>query len=172
MDPYVTVEDAEDYLAAITYIDAWDAADAATQLRALLQASDQIDALPLAGMPYADWLVGQRNQQERAFPRIALDDPAEWPAPRRSASGTLWDQDADGDAVVPERVKRACVLQALMLLARPDRLARIQDQADGMTYQAAGGSTEMYDAAKAVRVVCAEAMLLLRPYLLKSGNII
>jgi hypothetical protein len=170
-DAYITTERAEELAARIADVAVWSAAGEAVQEAALLQASDEIDTLSFAGMPYGDWTSGVAGAQARAFPRFVPDDAAQWPPPKRSASGRTWDWDDEaGEAVVPEVVELAVFLQALAIL-RGGR-ERLRDQQSGVASQSAGGVSESYDTGRRPQIVCLEAMALLNRYLLKSGRVI
>ena len=64
---YVSVADADEYMASRLYADAWGSADATDKAKAIMMATRAIDRLLLAGRP-AD------TEQELAFPRDGQDD--------------------------------------------------------------------------------------------------
>ncbi|MCE5280211.1 MAG: DnaT-like ssDNA-binding protein [Planctomycetaceae bacterium] len=161
---YVTLDEADTFLLRVADITAWTAADDGTKARALLQASDELDTLTLAGQKYD-------SDQARAFPRVCYDEPASWPDGKSLAYASVWDL-IDGVAVVPEAVKLAAVLQAMSILRDPQRAQRLRDRADGVASQSAGGYAESYDAGKLPQLVCLEARAHMRPYLLKGGRIV
>jgi hypothetical protein len=163
-DAYISLDQADEYTLRVADITAWTAADDDAKSRALVQASDEIDTLLFAGRPYdAD--------QARQFPRFVADGASEWPAGKLAESGVVWDLDDDGVAIVPEAVKRATFAQALTILRDPQRAARMRDQHDNVVSQSAGGASESYSGGRP-RLVCLNAIDLLRPYLLKSGRIV
>lgn len=172
MTPYITIEQADELSARVADIAAWSAATDEQKLAALLQASDEIDTLQLAGVPYGDWLAGRTGSQERAFPRFVPDEPFDWPLPRISAGGIVRDLDEDGEAIVPARVKLACLLQAMAIIREPGRLARLEDQAQNVAGQSAAGVSETYDLSRPQQVLCLQAMAQMRPYILRSGRIV
>lgn len=171
-DAYCDLVEAEAFALRVADMAAWTAADEDGRGRALLQASDEIDTLAFAGVPHGDWLAGRDGAQARAFPRFVADEPAAWPAGKRVETGAVWDTDAAGAAVVPERVKFATFLQALTILRDPARVARLRDRFDGVASQAAGGFSEAYDPARPVSLVCLEARRLLARYALRGGRVV
>lgn len=164
-DAYIAVEDADELAARVVDSAAWTHASAERRAAALIQASDEIDSLRYAGRKYA-------ADQARQFPRFCPDDPGEWPAGKRIESGQTWDLDEDGSAIVPPAVEMAVLLQAVSILADPQRAARLADRHDGIVGQSAGGVSESYSATAGVRTVCLAAMRWLRPYLLSGGRIV
>jgi hypothetical protein len=183
-DAYITIDEAEQLALRIADVSAWTAAAAVDGLqgRALAQATDLIDALQFPGLPYGDWESGVDGTQVRQFPRFVPDAPsrtlAMWRDYRRDLPasilwrGQVWDEDADGNAIVPVRVKSATFMQALAILRDPQRAERARDRADGIAGQSAGGFSESYDVGRPPQIVCLEAMRLLNPYLLKTGRIL
>lgn len=171
-DAYVSVDEVDELLPHIADTSAWSAATENQQTAALMQASDEIDSLNFAGIPYGDYASGVIGTQTRAFPRFVADDPSQWLAGKATVTGRIVDMDADGDPVIPDQVKLVVLWQALTILANPTRPARLADQHDGVTGQSAGGISESYDAARRPILVCLQAMRLLERYLLKTGRIL
>ena len=105
-DAYVSVAYATAWLTAhLVSITSWTAATADQKAAALIEASDNIDSLPLKGCKYADDI-----SQARAFPRY----------PDRAGQSigtgeTNFQSEADYSEV-PQEVKDACCLEALELL--------------------------------------------------------
>jgi len=170
---YATVAECEAYALRVADVTAWTAASADAKGRALLQASDEIDACRFMGWPYGDYVARYEGTQKRAFPRVSPDDPALWPRGKQMASGQIWDLDPVTHLViVPLRVKMACFYQAMEILRDPIRRDRLRDRDQGVTAQSAGrGVSENYDPARAIHHVCMEARLQLAPFLLKSGRL-
>jgi len=106
IDAYVQVAAATTWLTAhVTFIASWTAATADQKAAALIEASDNIDMLPLKGCKYAD-----DQSQARAFPRIP--DQA---AQAIGTDETTFQSDIDYSAV-PQEVEDACCLEALEIL--------------------------------------------------------
>ncbi len=162
-DAYLTGDEADAFAVRVADAIAWTGASAEAQAAALVQASDEIDTVRFAGAKYDP-------DQGRQFPRWVEDPPSEWPAGKSAMSGHIWDLDAEGAVVVPERVKFAAFLQALAILADPNRSARLEDQHQGVTGQGAGGVSESYDPNRRPDLVCLAARRQLRPYLLRTGR--
>lgn len=171
-DAYISLDEADTYALGVADVSAWTAATDASKARALVQASDEIDAVRWAGLPYGDARDGYVGAQSRAFPRFVPDDPAEWPAGKIAETGTVWSVDGDGEVVVPEPVKLACFYQALAILRDPQRLARRRDRHDGIAGQSAGGASESYDTAAPIAMLCMEADRLLRKFRFKGGRVV
>ena len=103
---YVSVADATAWLTAhLVSTAAWTASTADQKAAALVEASDNIDALPLKGCKYADDI-----NQARAFPRIP--DRA---GQTIGTDETNFQSELDY-STVPQEVKDACCLEALELL--------------------------------------------------------
>ena len=106
IDAYVQPTSAATWLAAhVAFIAAWTAATADQKSAALIEASDNIDSLPLKGCKYAD-----DQSQSRAFPRIP--DRA---AQTMGTDETNFQSEADYSEV-PQEVEDACCLEALEIL--------------------------------------------------------
>jgi hypothetical protein len=168
---YITLTEAAEFSLRVADVAAYEAASDDLKGRALVQASDEIDQARYEGLPYDDWRLGRVGAQLRAFPRVLIDDPSQWPIGKDLVSVGYFDQDAQGEVVVPPRVKFATFLQAMEILNYPDRKARLRDRSQGVTGQSAGNVSESYDPNAPVRLICMEAMLQLAPFLKKSGRI-
>lgn len=165
-DGYITLAECDAYALRVADITAWTGASESQRSAAVNQATDQIDALRLAGEKYDE-------DQVRQFPRFAPDDIAMWPAGKTIRSGQVWDYDDDAAvAIVPADVKLACFLQALSILRDgPSRDERLRDRHDGVTGQSGGGFSESYVAGQA-DILCLEAQRLMEKYLIHSARIV
>lgn len=107
IDAYVQPAAAATWLAAhVAFIAAWTAATADQKASALVEASDNIDMLPLKGCKYAD-----DESQARSFPRIP--DRAAQIIPANSETNFQSEEDY---SEVPQEVLDACCLEALEIL--------------------------------------------------------
>jgi hypothetical protein len=169
-DAYLSLDDAGILAARVVDTAAWDSADPAVHVKALLQASDEVDAESYEGGRYDP-------NQGRAFPRVIL---ASGRVAReylvRGGCGEYYEVlDLDVATrlpVVPERVKFAVFLQAVSILRDPQRVARLRDRHDGVAGQSSGGVSETYDVNRRPQALCREAVEQLGPYLRKSGRIV
>lgn len=85
-------------------------------------------------------------------------------------SDSIWDVDANGVAIVPQRVKLATLYQANA--TRAGRSSRLEAQHDGLQSQGVGSLSEAYvgtAAGAAAPKLCNEAWELLKRYELRSG---
>jgi hypothetical protein len=189
-DAYLSVEDAADFVDRVLDVSAWTSATAGQKAAALLEASDQVDSQRFGGQKIA-------YDQAREFPRIYVDasrpgsrvnmlSDAEDPAGAYVRDygrqilgmtggywdGEVWDWSAANAPCVPDRVKMAVFVQALSLLADASRQARLQDIADGVSGQSAGGISESYREGAKGRVLCEAARRQLDKYLLRTGRIL
>jgi hypothetical protein len=82
----------------------------------------------------------------------------------------VWDWDATHNvAVVPDAVKRACVIQASSRIAGK-RDARLDARHDGVSEQNAGGLKEIYGGER--KVLCRRADEIMQRYRLRSGEMV
>lgn len=91
---------------------------------------------------------------------------------------TVWDWDSVNQmAVIPDRVKRACILQANSRLD-PVRLATLDRAASGLTSQKIGSAAETYDIAQMIAAsggslaLCREAAALMNFYRIRQGRML
>ncbi len=169
---YITIDQANEFSARVANIAAWSTASSDQQAAALIQASDEIDTCQFDGIPYGDWRSLRPGTQQRAFPRIVLDDPANWPAGKLQESAIIYDLSPNtGEVIIPIRVRFATFLQALEILAYPNRKDRLRDRDQGVVSQSAAKISENYDAGKPVKLICMEAQAQLIMYLRKGGRI-
>ena len=109
IDAYIQVSAAQAWLTThVVNIAAW-TANSASQVAALVEASDTIDALPLKGCKYADNIT-----QPRAFPRIP-ESAAYGRMPSDPLADLYISMQFDW-GTVPQEVLDACCLEALEIL--------------------------------------------------------
>ena len=154
-DAYVTTPEATTWLTAhLVSITAWTAAIAAQKAAALLEASDNIDSLPLKGCKYADDI-----SQARAFPR--------YPDRAGQAIGsdeTNFQSETDYSEV-PQEVKDACCLEALELLKQGASGRRGMREQGVKSYSIAGKLSETFEDAAIPRLLSRKARDKLRFWL-------
>lgn len=154
---YVTLEEAEAYVAGALLPSAraaWDAADAATRTVALRRAHARMERYHFAGVP-------AEAEQTARWPRSGLVDP----------HGQALD-----DTTVPQAVKDAQCEEAVWLVQSQAQALgssmREQLQAQGVTRVKRGDVEEQYDLtrtqARSNTALGAEALALLAPYLLRT----
>ena len=171
---YLTTAAADDLAATVPTLAAWSAATSPNKARGLERASLDVDnAMPYQGRKYD---ADQVNQ----FPRVPYDDDlARAAGVGLDGAGTsppaVWDWDASlNEAVVPEDVRLAVVLQADAILAG-EREPRLAAQHDGVVYDLTGSIAESYKYTQGPGVstgLCRAAWVLLRRYRLKSGKVL
>lgn len=149
---YVSLAEAESYFAERIDTDAWDTATAPDKEKALITATRLIDD------KYA--FIGQvaATEQTLSWPRMGVA----YPDPQR---GT-WEQ--PGSTVVPSRVTRATLEQALHILLNENLL----DSSNQTFEKIQIGSIKLEDSAsdfKAAPVMASQVNLLLKP-LLAAGS--
>lgn len=170
---YLGLIEADSLAGSILTLSAWSAETSTPQrkLAALVQASDEIDALwPYQGRRYQD-------NQVRQFPRIPYDlttvNPLDFYRRDSSIAEVIWDWDeATETVVVPRAVKIATLIQADDILDGTRR--RQLAGRDGLTAQSVGSQSESYDTAARGRemIVHMGARQLLERYRLRSGKIL
>jgi hypothetical protein len=148
---YVTLEEANTYLAGRLHADTWTSASDSDKEKALLTACRHVEQLR-----YWD---GNRPaftdpRQRLTFPRVQ-------------------DIDADGAFIIPQSVKEAQCEEALALLARgAEQESRRALQASGVRSFAVDGLSESYESgADRQALLSAEARSLLAGYVSKAGVI-
>lgn len=155
IDAYVQVTVATTWLTAhLVTITAWTAATADQKAAALIEASDNIDSLPLKGCKYADDIT-----QLRAFPRI----------PDR-ASQTIGIDETNFQSgldysTVPQEVEDACCLEALELLKQGASGRRGMREQGVKSYSIAGKLSETFEDASIPRLISRKARDKLRYWL-------
>lgn len=127
---YLSLADAETYFSKRLRADAWENATKRDKVKALLQGTRDIDALPYKGDRYTlGFDSGQptKLKQPLAFPRSYMID-------------------GDGNALVPQEIKDAQCEQAIWLLGKEgtgaERRARLQAQ--GVAAFSVEGMSETY----------------------------
>lgn len=173
---YVTLAEAEDYLAERLGVAAWDAADTGDRSRALKAAARAIDSMSLRGRRVDD-------EQAMEFPRAYWES---FDRPRFTEEHERWSASIVGagytyDEEVPQRVKDAQCEEALALLdAQAQTIDRRVLQQQGVTSVRIGDFQESYSVSTGVasvgstvtgRLRSVEALALLRPYLAKTVSI-
>jgi len=156
IDAYVQVDAATTWLTAhLVSITAWTAATSDQMAAALIEASDNIDSLPLKGCKYADDIT-----QARAFPRY----------PDRAGQSigtgeTNFQSEADYSEV-PQEVKDACCLEALELLKQGSTGGRRGMREQGVkSFSIAGKLSETFEDAAIPRLLSRKARDKLRFWL-------
>ena len=155
-DGYVDVAEAAAWLAVhVVSLAAWTAATADQKAAALVEASDNIDSLPLKGCKYADDI-----SQARAFPRY----------PDRSGQAIGSDetnfQSEINYSEVPQEVKDACCLEALELLKQGSTGGRTALREQGVkSYSIGGKLSETFVDASVPRLMSRKARNKLRYWL-------
>lgn len=154
-DAYISVADATAWLTAhLVSITAWTAATADQQAAALIEASDNIDSLPMKGCKYADDIT-----QARAFPRYPDR------AGQSIGAGETNFQGETDYSEVPQEVKDACCLEALELL-RQGASGRKELREQGVkSYSIAGKLSETFVDASIPRLISRKARDKLRYWL-------
>ena len=132
MSAYVTITDAQTYLATRLYIDEWDEASPAKRTAALAMAQREIDALPLLG-------VRATTTQTDAFPRCYTVRADRY----NGLEGNTIDTSVYTDTLVPQCVKDAVCEEALALLKYGDS-ERVKLQEQGVTAASRGDLHETY----------------------------
>ena len=155
IDAYVQVAAATTWLAAhIVYPTAWTAATADQKAAALIEASDNIDSLPLKGCKYED-----DQTQSRAFPRI----------PDRAGQTIGTDETNFQSEIdyseVPQEVEDACCLEALELLKQGASGRRGMREQGVKSYSIAGKLSETFEDASVPRLMSRKARDKLRYWL-------
>jgi|GEM_PF-765304 len=154
-EAYVSVVDATAWLTAHQVsITAWTAATADQQAAALIEASDNIDSLPLKGCKYADDIT-----QPRAFPRIPDR------AGRTIGTDETNFQSETDYSVVPQEVKDACCLEALELLKQGSSGRKELREQGVKSYSIAGKLSETFVDASIPRLISRKARDKLRFWL-------
>jgi len=148
---YVTLEEANTYLAERLHADAWASASDSDKEKALLTACRHLERLR-----YWDG-----NRPAFTDPRQRLTFPR------------TQDTDADGAFIIPQPVKEAQCEEALSLLARgAEQERRRALQASGVRSFAVDGLSESYESGADRQVLLsAEARNLLAGYISKAGVI-
>jgi hypothetical protein len=176
-DSYLSVSDADALAATLTGLASYTAASSGAKLNALAEASGRIDtAMRYQGRKYDP-------AQVLEFPRVPYESSLigrqTWPPypDSRAVPDVVWDWDSTANAaVVPARVKRACLIEADSILAgtRDDRL---DAQHDGLASQSVGPHAESYrppasgGVGGAASSLCRRAYELMQPYRLVSGQL-
>lgn len=176
---YLTTDDADAIAAEMlsAEVAAYVAATTPDKGAALVRASERIDS----AMQYQ----GRRYDPAQAmeFPRVAYDGgvgglvvpiPGQiYPGvPATTVAAVVWEWDAEeGEAVVPGRVKRACLLEANSILAG-DRDGRMNAVHDGLASQGIGSANESYRGDAKPAALCRAAHELMQIYRLRSGQMI
>ncbi|MCK9569608.1 hypothetical protein M0R72_11765 [Candidatus Pacearchaeota archaeon] len=147
IDAYVQPAAAATWLAAhVAFIAAWTAATADQKSAALVEASDNIDVLPLKGCKYADDI-----SQLRAFPR--------YPDRAGQAIGgdeTNFQSDIDYSAV-PQEVLDACCLEALEILKQGASGRKDLREQGVKQYSIGGKLSETFDEAPVPKLLSRKA---------------
>lgn len=179
MATYLTQSDADALAATMvaSQVSAYVAATSAQKTAALEAATLRIDsAVRYQGEKYdpAQALEFPRNP----YPSQSLGQPISWPPypPSSPAGLTIWDWDADNNvAIVPDRVKRACLLEANSIL-EGSRDAALDAVAGGVKSESVGSAAKTYispgelkDTPGATSPLCRLAFQLLEIYRLRSG---
>jgi hypothetical protein len=149
------------------------AATAAVRTAAAESASDDIDvAIRYQGRKYDPTGAITGTKQEREFPRIPYDAVEHGYV---TMPEVVWDTDADGDVIVPEKVLKAWLYQ---VNDRCDgkRLARLM-QRQGLAGQSTGGMSETYIASIGIvglgdELLCPEAMAIMNRYRVRQGSLL
>lgn len=158
-------------------VSSYAAASSADRVAALAQASAQIDrAMRYQGRQYDPSGTITGTVQVLEFPRVLgsggfppyLSYPDGGQCPPYASQFWDWDK-VNNVAVVPDRVKQACVLQANSLLAG-DRDERLAARHDGVSQQSGDGLSEAYSGE--APLLCAEAHRLMSYYRLRSGEMV
>lgn len=164
---YVSLVEATAYFNDRLYADAWTAATADDQAKALIMATKHIDRLTLKG-------------RKKQFSLQVLQFPRCYPGDLISLVeyvGNLPEPMADGwvcDIDIPQVVKNACCEQALFLLGLTDyERHRNKQHVLGIVGGSVGTANEYAGQAQAqtnrrVTILCPEARELLRPYISRS----
>lgn len=169
---YLTVAEADALAASVLGLLQWPAATSADKTAALDAATKLIDgALRYQGHKYDPAQVLQ-------FPRVAYDGGVAAGLP--AAAEVVWDWDATTSAaVIPEAVKRACLIEADEILqdvaGKSQRWRRLDEQHQGVTFDLTGGAAEAYR--KGVPPagrggLSRRAYELLSPYRVVSGHVL
>ena len=144
----------------------------------LLAASWDIDhAMPYQGVRYAADQVRQFPRYQRAYglsqPHV-LNSPTAQLVPPPGAGVWDWDDDANA-AIVPERVKLACLHQAASLLDETFR-GRLEAIRSGLASQSIGSLSETYlkpaDIPGGLSGLCDQAQRLMDYYRARSGGLL
>jgi len=155
IDAYVQVDAATTWLTAhLVSITAWTAATSDQMAAALIEASDNIDSLPLKGCKYADDIT-----QPRAFPRIPDR------AGRTIGTDETNFQSETDYSVVPQEVKDACCLEALELLKQGSSGRKELREQGVKSYSIAGKLSETFVDASIPRLISRKARDKLRFWL-------
>jgi hypothetical protein len=136
---YVTLDEADAYMANRVGMAAWDDANAYERSAALLMAARRVDSLRFRGIKYDEeqtmqfprvmWGQGQTRYSEEHERYSAMSNVAGW----------------IGDDVVPQAVKDAQCEEALAIVATADEdVDRISMQAQGVTAVRIGEFSESY----------------------------
>lgn len=179
---YCTLDEATTIAASLVTIPAWLAANSLQQFAALAQATQDIDqAIRYQGRRYAP-----EPDQVLEFPRVAYEHggafsanafPFDSTACLSSSGDTIWDWDSvDKVAVVPQRVKIACVLQADCVLDGT-RMRALDQIGLGLKSQTTGGMSESYGDITAAggpvgSALCRRAYQIMQAYQLCSGKLL
>ena len=155
---YITVAEADAYAAAELDHAVWDALTDDQKTAALIQATDEIDAVRWQGRIY-------ESDQERAFPRVVDELPGA--DGMTGGEAVVFDDDAN-DVAVPDAVLKAAYLQAASI-AEGARAGRSDDRHDGVASESAAGVSESYTGKP--KVLCRRAHLLLKKWYLRSARL-
>lgn len=153
----VTSAEAAAYFAGRLNADAWDAAVAGNQDKALVTASRQINALGFMGQKKDD-------TQPHAFPRCYYEPASPFAGHRYGSAGWVC------EASIPQAVKEAACEQALFLLEQTAyERGRARQQAEGISSTSMGKASEQADPAQVTKGqwgprICPDATRLLVPY--------
>lgn len=152
---YVTLLEAAAFFDETDFEDTWSTYSDALKTKAIKRATLTIEKIPFYGKKY-------NREQDFQFPRIR----------HQGSKICYWDVDKDtNEIVVPERVKKAVMVQAKALLDYKDnRIIKIQRA--GITSISIGSSSESYDLTKTLFHpkfnIINEAVDFLQPYILKG----
>lgn len=176
---YVAVADADTLAASVLGLVQWSSATSTEKSNALDAATRLIDtALRYQGRKYDPAQVLQ-------FPRVAYDAggaPAAgaYPSPvTRAPAEVVWDWDVTtSTAVIPDAVKRACLIEADEILqdvkGKSQRWRRLDEQHQGVTFDLTGPTAEAYrkgTAAPGKTGLSRRAFELLSAYRVVSGQL-
>ncbi len=152
IDAYIQVSAANTWLLAhVAFPAAWGSATAGQQAAALVEASDNIDSLPLKGCKYADDV-----SQLRAFPR--------YPDRAGQAIGgdeTNFQSEIDYSSV-PQEVLDACCLEALEILKQGSSGRKDLREQGVKSYSIGGKLQETFEDAPVPKLLSGKAREKLR----------
>lgn len=149
---YGSVSEADTYFSTYDFTGVWDSFSTSQKTAALNRATLMIDRLHFRGEKY-------QSDQDNAFPRIVYVN-------RRMV---YFDENSDGEIVVPDRVKHAAYEQAKYMLSTQTDQSLIKLR-QGITSISVGSTSESYNTdllpEDLETGICRESQSLLENYLL------